>query len=230
MELCVRAIPGSAKYVGVAAPHHGQAYGSLVILTPEGPSTTTGWAPCGGSRPRLDSPRARGGRQAYATPWPLAEKYHLCVYDAAMNGASVRRPADNYGIYLVDAFGNKELIYRDPDIGCMNPIPAAARASARRGSAGGRHASGHDPRPGRGDHGRGQRLRHAQPVAGGHEDHVAADSPALALRGAQRRASPARDGQADRRGGRLDGAVPVGVGHGAGRGRRQRVFQGARLP
>ena len=30
MELGVRAIPGSPKYVGVAAPHHGQAFGSLV--------------------------------------------------------------------------------------------------------------------------------------------------------------------------------------------------------
>ena len=40
-----------------------------------------------------------------------------------MNGTPVKRPAQNYGIYLVDAFGNKELIYRDPDVGCMNPIP-----------------------------------------------------------------------------------------------------------
>ena len=23
----------------------------------------------------------------------------------------------------MDAFGNKELLYRDPDIGCLNPIP-----------------------------------------------------------------------------------------------------------
>jgi hypothetical protein len=29
----------------------------------------------------------------------------------------------NYGIYLVDGFGNKELIYRDPEIGCLSPIP-----------------------------------------------------------------------------------------------------------
>ena len=29
----------------------------------------------------------------------------------------------NYGIYLLDVFGNKELIYRDPEIACQNPIP-----------------------------------------------------------------------------------------------------------
>ena len=29
----------------------------------------------------------------------------------------------NYGIYLVDSFGNRELIYRDPEIACLSPIP-----------------------------------------------------------------------------------------------------------
>jgi hypothetical protein len=29
----------------------------------------------------------------------------------------------DYGIYLVDAFGNRELIYRDPDISSQSPIP-----------------------------------------------------------------------------------------------------------
>ena len=33
----------------------------------------------------------------------------------------------NYGIYLVDAFGNKELIYRDPAIACQSPIPLRPR-------------------------------------------------------------------------------------------------------
>jgi len=32
MEMSIRAIPNSHRYVSVAAPHHGQAYGSLVII------------------------------------------------------------------------------------------------------------------------------------------------------------------------------------------------------
>jgi hypothetical protein len=32
-----------------------------------------------------------------------------------------------YGLYLVDAFGNKELIYRDPEIACLSPIPLRPR-------------------------------------------------------------------------------------------------------
>ena len=35
MELDCRAIPGSQKFVATAAPHHGQAYGSLVLVDPQ---------------------------------------------------------------------------------------------------------------------------------------------------------------------------------------------------
>ena len=47
-------------------------------------------------------------------------------------GLGLRKPGTpgHYGIYLVDSFGNKELIYRDAQIGCHNPIPL--RPTARR--------------------------------------------------------------------------------------------------
>ena len=35
--------------------------------------------------------------------------------------------AKGYGLYLVDVFGNKELIYRDPAISCFMPMPLRAR-------------------------------------------------------------------------------------------------------
>ena len=122
MELYVRAIPGSPKYVGLAAAHHGQAYGSIIIINPQAVDDD-GMGPVRRFTPEVGFPESQGGRQAYSTPWPLSENYHLCVYDAAMSGAPLKRRGENYGIYLVDAFGNKELIYRDPDVGCMNPIP-----------------------------------------------------------------------------------------------------------
>jgi hypothetical protein len=34
---------------------------------------------------------------------------------------------DGHGIYLLDAFGNRELLYRDPDIGCLGPVPVKPR-------------------------------------------------------------------------------------------------------
>jgi hypothetical protein len=125
MELYVRAIPGSPRYIGLAAAHHGQAYGSIIIINPQAVDDD-GMGPVRRFTPEVGFPESQGGRQVYSTPWPLSEKYCLCVYEAAASGAPIRRPADNYGIYLLDAFGNKELIYRDPDIGCMDPIPLRA--------------------------------------------------------------------------------------------------------
>jgi hypothetical protein len=72
--------------------------------------------------PDVGFPESQGGAEAYATAWPLAENYYLSAYDPdRARGAPSAR--GNYGIYLVDGFGNKELVYRDPEIACQSPIP-----------------------------------------------------------------------------------------------------------
>jgi hypothetical protein len=130
MEMSIRAIPGSHKYVAVAAPHHGEAYGSIVLIdlrvaddggtaqvrrvTPDVPFPESESAP--------GVPHAKGKHdppaEVYGTPWPLSEDYYLCVYDCGQR---------HYGIYLVDTFGNRELVHRDPDLACLDPIPLRAR-------------------------------------------------------------------------------------------------------
>lgn len=130
MEMSIRAIPNSHKYIAVAAPHHGEAYGSLVLvdlrekddratsqlkrLTPEVLFPESEDAPGVPHAKGRSSPPA----EAYGTPWPLSEDFHLVVFDSAHK---------NYGIYLLDSFGNRELLYRDPDIACLDPIPLKAR-------------------------------------------------------------------------------------------------------
>jgi len=132
MELGSRAIPNSPKFVVTAAPHHGQMFGTLNIIDPQVPDDDA-MAPVKRLTPDVDYPETQGGSQIYGTPYPLSEKYYLAVADFAMtpnvgfewhNNNYVR---GDYGIYLVDAFGNKELIYRDPEIGSVSPMPVVAR-------------------------------------------------------------------------------------------------------
>ena len=130
MELDTRAIPDSHKFIATGAPHHGQAFGSLVIFDPR-IEDDDAMAPVKRVTPEVDFPETQGGAQVYGTTWPLSENYYLCVYDAGMKpGAGQqggKKIRGDYGIYLIDAFGNKELIYRNPDIACQNPVPLRAR-------------------------------------------------------------------------------------------------------
>jgi len=130
MELDIRAIPGSHKFVATAAPHHGQAFGSLVLIDPH-VEDDDAMAPLKRITPDVGFPESQGGSQVYGTAWPLSEDYYLCVYDASMKPRmgfqGGQRLRGNYSIYLIDAFGNKELIYRNPAIAFQNPIPLRPR-------------------------------------------------------------------------------------------------------
>ena len=131
MEVDVRAIPGSSKFVATAAPHHGQSFGSLVLVDPN-VEDDDGMGPVKRITPDVGFPETQGGGQVYGTAWPLSEDFYLCVYDEEMKPGAGRQGRKHvrggYGIYLVDSFGNRELIYRDPSIACMNPIPLRARS------------------------------------------------------------------------------------------------------
>ena len=134
MEVSIRAIPGSGKYVATAAPHHGQAFGSLVLIDPD-VEDDDGMSPLKRITPDVGFPESQGGKHAYGTAWPLSEDYYLCVYDPVVaiggNRGSQGNSGDwrkfNYGIYLADSFGNKELLYRDPEIGSLSPMPLRPR-------------------------------------------------------------------------------------------------------
>lgn len=130
MELDVRAIPGSHKFVATGAPHHGQSFGSLVVFDPQ-VEDDDAMAPIKRLTPEIAFPESQGGAQVYGTPWPLSETYFLAAYDPLMQPGAGRQGKKHsrgeYSLYLVDAFGNKELIHRDPDIAIQNPMPLRAR-------------------------------------------------------------------------------------------------------
>ena len=133
-EQSIRAVPGARKYVATACGHHTLIRGSLVLVDP---SLRDDGAYGQVKRITPDQLFPESETQvgmmknsgAYATAWPLSEKYYLCVYDGDANCQygvcdALRR---KYDLTLLDVFGNKIRIYSHPQISCFDPMPLQAR-------------------------------------------------------------------------------------------------------
>ena len=122
-EMNIRAIPGSHRYILTAAPHHGEAFGSLMMLDLRVPDDgfmsqlerITPFVPF----PESEAPGR--SQYPYGTAWPLSEDYYLC------------NRWEN--IYLLDRFGNRVLLCEnslvfgetDHDMRLIDPIPLRPR-------------------------------------------------------------------------------------------------------
>ncbi len=127
-----RAIPGTNKIAAVATGHHTNAAGAIVRVNFQRGNkaaeaieiVTPGVSPFEGGMNGVPVPEGGvGGIGLYTTPWPISENYFLVSYNPT--GDMTR--AEGYGIYLIDVFGNRELIHRDPNTSCFSPVPLAAR-------------------------------------------------------------------------------------------------------
>jgi hypothetical protein len=122
-------IPNSQRIVCTASAHHSVAGGSIAIIDPE--VADNGQAAITRFTPNVPFPEAEGRniKEYYAAPWPLSEKLMLVAYSPVPLVWEPRPNTDNaLGLYLLDADGNRELLYRDPIIGSTNPIPLRPRA------------------------------------------------------------------------------------------------------
>ncbi len=121
-------IPHSEKIVFTASAHHSITAGAIAVVDPN--AGLNGMQAITRITPQVPFPEAesRSIREYYAAPWPLSEQFFLVAYSPAPlvwePGANERNAL---GIYLIDVFGNRELIYRDPDIGSTNPCPLVPR-------------------------------------------------------------------------------------------------------
>ncbi len=129
-----RSIPGSNKMVFTATAHHSITGGSLVLLDRR--LGTEYDRPITRLTPEVCFPEVEGEPSSYyANPWPLSEEHYLVSWadhglppHAYMKPGDPRNPPNAAGLYLYDAFGNLNLLYRDPDISCVDPIPLQAQA------------------------------------------------------------------------------------------------------
>ena len=124
-----RPVPENNKLMAAAISYFDPSYGSIILIDPSRPDnglqsniqrlTPEQWFPS------EEFGRNEGPMQ-YGTPWPISEKFFLCVYDSKHDIS--QGSASNFGVYLVDAFGNKELLFRDPKLSCFRPIPLRPQA------------------------------------------------------------------------------------------------------
>jgi hypothetical protein len=134
-----KAIPGSDRVLFVAGAHHADVGGSLCILDP----ARVGLDPETGEdrfdaierlTPDVPFPEGSGPdggwpKEYYHSPWPLSENYFLVSYGRGpLPGMSSGGKRDTTALYLMDRWGNLELLYRDRRIACMYPVPLAPRA------------------------------------------------------------------------------------------------------
>jgi mono/diheme cytochrome c family protein len=131
----VRSLPGTAspRLAAIATGHHTLAAGPVVVITPgDGMNdprsiriVTPGVRPPEGgmSGTPVDGGGVCDSGGFYMTPWPLTDSTFLVSYSYSDKQTE---PA-GYGIYLIDLFGTKELLYRDPGISSFVPIPLQPR-------------------------------------------------------------------------------------------------------
>lgn len=122
-----RPVPNSRKIVFTASAHHSYTAGTLVLLDPT--KGKEGSEPLRRLTPEVCFPEIECWPTTwYAGPYPLSENYFL----TAWSNESVKRenllpPENGAGIYLYDAFGNRDVLYRDDAISSMDPIPLRAQ-------------------------------------------------------------------------------------------------------
>jgi hypothetical protein len=126
-----RPIPNSTKLVFTAAAHHSNVGGSLALL--DRTLGTEFERPLTRLTPEVCFPETEGWpSHYYADPYPLSEEFFLVAWaDKGLPPHTFvtddRNPVAPTGIYLYDAFGNLELLHRDPAIGGWDPLPVRPR-------------------------------------------------------------------------------------------------------
>ncbi len=118
-------IPGSRRLVAIGAGHHGGMAGSVVLVdgrrnrrNAQGLTNITPEISYAGLFPM----KSNGG--PFREPFPFSERFFLVAHRPA--GVEFNKGAD-YGIYVLDAWGNRAELYRDPDLSCQQPTPLRPR-------------------------------------------------------------------------------------------------------
>jgi hypothetical protein len=109
-----REVPNSNELLCTLISHGGDLNGPIALIdTSKGkynPKAITNITP--DVEPRYDMDWAWS--QCFRDPCPISKDFYLCSH----------APLDNkFGLYVIDRYGNREVLYFDSEFGCMAPIP-----------------------------------------------------------------------------------------------------------
>jgi hypothetical protein len=106
-----REVPGSTEILCTLVSHGGDLNGPIALIdvakgrfNPQAISNITPDV-----EPHYHMSWAR--QQCFRDPFPISCDYFLCSH----------APFDKFGLYVIDRYGNRELLYLDPEIGSMSP-------------------------------------------------------------------------------------------------------------
>lgn len=113
-------VPGTREILCTIFSHGGDHNGPLGLIDlakangPSDPEAITNITP--DTRPHYNMSWPR--QECWRDPVPLTRDFFLASH----------APADRFGLFLVDRYGNREILYLDPAIGSMSPSPLRTRA------------------------------------------------------------------------------------------------------
>lgn len=145
-----RPVPNSDRVMATAGAHHAMTAGSIILLDvsrgidgldpitrltpdalfPESEAPVQHWHATAGLEGTIEVPAEaqRWPGHCYRTPYPFSEDYFLAAYSfVPLIGEPSANQPNMFGIYLVDRFGNKELLYRDINISSQWAMPLSPR-------------------------------------------------------------------------------------------------------
>ncbi len=108
-------VPGTNEIVCTLISHFGDLNGPIVLIDP----ARGRFDPLAirSLTPEVPWPGAPPSEECFRDPTPLSRDYFLCSH------ATGRK----FDAYVIDRFGNRELLYADPDISVMCPTPFVRR-------------------------------------------------------------------------------------------------------
>ena len=106
-----REVPDSSEFLCTLVSHGGDLNGPIALIDVSqgrfNPRAITNITPDVPAHYHMSWAR----QQCFRDPVPISRDYYLCSH----------APYDHFGLYIIDRYGNRELLYLDPEISCMSP-------------------------------------------------------------------------------------------------------------